>query len=220
MLICGCGDVKCKYKLCKSCPTSKKVDAKMASAVAVSLASRPGVMLCPAVKEMKREEMEVLITHALNDQSVSEDKNVSSSFLSRMISFTSLSHIFNPVSDSSTLSSKQKNNSNPDLTRSQFSQKDVRKSKEIMLPIDKNHPKKAITHLLKTPDYLNYSNWQQMVSECKNLGNIEALVNCLNTVYSSRTRLGCSFLKDIKNKSSPLDLSALEYFYGTVYQLV
>lgn len=223
MLTCGCGDTICEFKLCKSCSTSQKVDLQMASAVAVCLASRPALMLCPTVQAMKKEDIVGCISHALNNHPVSAastEKNISS-FLSRMMSFTSLSHIFNPSLESFSL--KKSSFESLRSHQSSFSQNDLRNLMEIKLPIDKTLSKiqdSALNIKPNIPDYFNNSDWKQLVSEYKKSGNTLQLVDCLNTIYSSRTRLGRSFLMDITSKSSALDLNALEYFYEKVYELV
>lgn len=246
MLACGCGNVDCTFKLCRSCSTSKKVSLEMASALAVSLASKNGLMLCPKIKSMGREDIESNVKNQV--PKVKPDlleRNISSSFLSKMISFSSLNHIFDPKAQSSKLILNKKNSSNDlalESSRMQqlsFSQKGFKNLIENKIPLDKTNiqrskilskesfPVKPISLIdpsfdinSKGLDYLNQQAWKQIVSEYKNSGDLQGVVDKLITIYSSRTRIGRSFLLDTNSKTSELNLNDIDCFYTEISQLV
>ena len=232
MLAFGCGDVACKFKLCRSCNSSKKVDSKTASVLSISLASKPGSMLCPTIKSMPKETIEIKLNQKgpeINTLSIQD--SISSSFLSRMISFSSLSHIFSPDSQSPMVNSIRKEDLIPDINRIpqfSFSQNnfksiiDVKPQQDKSLISRKTQSYNDSTFSLNSRnlDYLNHSILQQLLSENRSCGNFQAIVDILTTVYISRTRLGRSFLMESNVKSSKLDLEDLNCFFKTISQMV
>ena len=233
MLAYGCGDLTCKFKLCRSCSSSKKVDSKTASVLAISLASKPS-MLCPAIISMQKESVELKLNQKSPDiNATSMQDDISSSFLPRMISFSSLSHIFSPITQSPRPIKKvsSKDDIIPDSNRIpqfSFSQNNFRSIIDVNPQQDKSLISKktqsyydsSFSFNSKAIDYLNHAILQQLLSEGRYPGNFQTILDTLTTIYSSRTRLGRSFLMESNVKPSKLDLEDLNCFFTTISQTV
>ena len=232
MLTKGCRDEKCQFKLCASCPSSKKIDIQKASVLSLSLAAKPSIILCPNIKSRTIDEIESEMIDSYHRKNTESSANgISSTFLSRMISFSSLSHLFSPKSrESQNASTKDLKIEEKQIQNFILPQTNARSLNDVNIPLDKEQFKKPlkITCVQDSfqdkdgirPEYLKDNIWRQLVSDYKTLENPQKIIYILKTVFSSRTRLGKSFLLTNSSKQSPLDFNDLEQFYSSVFTIV
>jgi hypothetical protein len=157
-----------------------------------------------------------------------------SSFLSRMISFSSISHLFQDSTDqfdrtssklqSDTIKNKHLSNSLDEIPRSNKGNQSMSTKQKGKLM--KNLSLESLSSSANTIHITNLTlkSFKELLSEYQNSGfqDPSAILYTIQNIFSSRSKLGNSFLgeSDCQTLSIPLFLDTLDTFYNLILNLV